>query len=152
VRIEDMSSEPRITASTRLTAATTSDARRAQPKLSTRSIPSVTASAMRRMTASATSTSRKPRTSMSGRRSAASTGGMTAFSAATTAATSSAPQKLSMWTPGRIAAATISATPVATHETRRGNNRKRGSSGFHAVDWPYAGSSSLVVMFSSSGR
>ena len=61
---------------------------------------------------------------------------MIAFSAATIAATSSAPQKPSMWTPGRIPAATIRATPVASHERRRGNNRKRGRSGFQAVDWP----------------
>ncbi len=45
---------------------------------------------------------------------------MTAFSAATIAATSSAPQKSSMWTPGRIPAATINATPVASHETTSG--------------------------------
>ena len=137
IRIVDVSSDaPRTTASTTLTAATTRAARRAQPKLSTLSTPSVTASAMRRMTASATSTSRKPRTSMSGSRSAASTGGMIAFSTETIAATSSAPQKPSMWTPGRSPAATISATPVASHETRSGNNRKRGRSGFQAVDWP----------------
>ncbi len=61
---------------------------------------------------------------------------MTAFSAATITATSSAPQKLSMWTPGRIAAATIKATPVASHETRRGNSRRRGRSGCQLVDWP----------------
>ena len=42
---------------------------------------------------------------------------MTAFSTATIAATTSAPQKVSMSTPGRIHAATISATPVANHET-----------------------------------
>ena len=107
-----------MTASTTLTAATTSAASRAQPKLSTVSTPSVRASAARRIRASATSTSRKPRTSVSGSRSAASTGGITAFSAATITATRSAPQKPSMWTPGRIAAATIRATPVRT--TRRG--------------------------------
>ena len=61
---------------------------------------------------------------------------MTAFSAATMAATSSAPQKLPMSTPGRIAAATIKATPVANHETSKGNSRKRGRSGCQAVDWP----------------
>ena len=61
---------------------------------------------------------------------------MTAFSAATIAATTSAPQKLSMWTPGRIHEATIRATPVANHETRSGNSRRRGRSGFQAVEWP----------------
>ena len=81
------------------------------------------------MSASATSTSRKPSTSVSGSRSAASTGGMTAFSAATIAATTSAPQKSSMLTPGRSPPATISATPVASHETRSGNSRQRGRSG-----------------------
>ena len=72
MRIEDMSSEPRNTSITTLTAATTSAARSAQPKLSTLITPSVTASAMRRIAASAISTSRKPRTSVSGKRSAAS--------------------------------------------------------------------------------
>ena len=137
IRIEDVSSEPRITASTTLTAATTSAASSAQPKLSTLSTPSVTSSAMRRMTASAISTSRKPRTSVSGNRNAASTGGMTAFSAATITATSSAPQKSSMLTPGRIPAATIKATPVASHETTSGNNRKRGRSVCQSVDRPW---------------
>ena len=46
----------------------------------------------------------------------------------------SAPQKLSMSTPGRIPAATITATPVASHETRSGNSRQRGRSGCQAVD------------------
>ncbi len=138
MRIVDVSSEPRMTASTTLTAATTNAASSAQPKLSTVSTPSVTfrSAAMRRMTASAINTTRKPRTSVSGNRSAARMGGMTAFSAATMAATSSAPQKLSMSTPGRIAAATIRARPVANHETSRGNSRQRGRSGCQAVDWP----------------
>ena len=136
MRIDDVSSEPMNTSITTLTAAMTSAARSAQPKLSTLSTPSVTASAMRRIAASAINTSRKPRTSVSGKRSAARNGGMIAFSAATIAATSSAPQKLSMWTPGRIPAATIRATPVPSHERRRGNNRKRGRSGFQAVEWP----------------
>ena len=96
-----MSSEPRNTASTTLTAATTSAASSAQPKLSTVSTPSVRSAATRRIRASAIRTSRKPSTSVSGNRSAASTGGMTAFSAATIAATSSAPRKLLMSTPGR---------------------------------------------------
>ena len=61
---------------------------------------------------------------------------MTAFSAATITATRSAPQKPSMWTPGRIAAATIRATPVANHEARRGTSRHWGRSGFQAVEWP----------------
>ena len=135
-RIEYVSSEPRKTASTTLTAATTSAASSAQPKLSTVSMPSVMSSAMRRMSASATSTSRKPSTSVSGRRSAASTGGMTAFSAATIAATRSAPQKLSTLTPGNSPAATISAAAMASHETTSENSRKRGGSGCHAVDWP----------------
>ena len=100
-----MSSEPRMTASTTLTAATTSAARSAQPKLSTRehAVGHVQLGGDRRIRASAISTSRKPSTSVSGNRSAARTGGMTAFSAATIAATTSAPQKLSMSTPGRIA-------------------------------------------------
>ena len=136
IRIDELSSVPKATASTTLTAATTSAARSAQPKLSTLSTPSVTSAAMRRMTASAINTSKKPRTSVSGSRSAASTGGITAFNAATTAATTSAPKKLSMWTPARIPAATITATPVANQETRRGNSRKRGRSGCQAVDWP----------------
>ena len=138
IRIDDMSSEPRITARTTLTAATTSAASSAQPKLSTLNAPSVTrnSAAIWRMSASATRTTRKPSTSVSGNRRAASTGGITAFNAATTAATTSAPQKLLTLTPGRIAAATISATPVASHETRSGNTRKRGRSGCHAVDWP----------------
>jgi hypothetical protein len=50
-----------------------------------------------------------------------------------------------MSTPGRIAAATIRATPVANHETSRGNSRQRGRSGRHAVDWPYDGSGTLVI-------
>ena len=41
-----------------------------------------------------------------------------------------------MSTPGRSHAATINATPVASHETTRGNNRKRVRSGFQAVEWP----------------
>ena len=86
---------------------------------------------------------------MAGRRSAASTGGMTAFNAAATTATSSAPQKLSMLTPGSSPAATIRATPVASHEAISGNSRKRGRSGRHAVDWPYSGSASLGIRFSS---
>ena len=118
MRIEEVLSEPTNTAITTLTAATTSDARSAQPKLSTLITPSVTASAIRRIAASAINTSRKPRTSVSGRRSAASNGGMIAFSAATMTATSSAPQKLSMWTPGRTPAATIRATPVPSNERR----------------------------------
>ena len=134
-----------MTASTTLTAATTSAASSAHPKLSTVSTPSVRSAASWRITAFATSTSRKPRTSVSGNRSAASTGGMTAFSAAATAATSSAPPKLSMLTPGRIPAATIKATPVASHDTTSGNTRQRGRSGFHASDWPYAGPDSLGI-------
>ncbi len=59
---------------------------------------------------------------------------MTAFSADTIAATTSAPPKFLMSTPGRTQAATISATPVASHATIRGNNRKRGASGFQSVD------------------
>jgi hypothetical protein len=55
-----------------------------------------------------------------------------------------------MWTPGRIPAATITAMPVASHETRRGNNRQRGRSGCQAVDWPYVGSGSLDIRFSFS--
>ena len=136
MRTEDMSSEPSTTASTTLTAATTSAARRAQPKLSIVMMPSVKLSVARRIAASATSTSRKPRTSVNGNRSAASTGGMTAFSAETITATRSAPQKLLISTPGRSHAATISATPVANHETTSGNNRKRGAAGFQAVEWP----------------
>ena len=145
-----MSSEPRNTSSTTLTAATMSAARRAQPKLSTLSTPSVRSAAIRRMRASATNTSRKPRRSVSGNRRAARTGGMTAFSAATITAMSSAPQKSSMWTPGRIPAATIKAMPVASHETRRENGRQRGRSGFQAVEWPYVGSGSLDIRFSFS--
>ena len=129
IRIDDMSSVPSMTASTTLTAATTSAASSAQPKPSTVSTPSVSASVRSRMPASANSTSRKPRTSVSGRRSAASTGGMTAFSAATITATSSAPQKPSMLTPGRIPAATTKAMPVASHETTSGNRRSGGSPG-----------------------
>ena len=129
-----MSSEPKSTASTRLTAATTRDASSAQPKLSTVRIPSVSASVARRIAASAISTSRKPRTSVRGNRSAARTGGMTAFSAETITATSSAPQKLLTSTPGSTQAATINATPVASHATTSGNNRMRGRSGFQAVD------------------
>jgi hypothetical protein len=53
IRTEDMSSVPRITASTTLTAATTSEVRRAQPKPSTVSTPSVRLSVRRRMPASA---------------------------------------------------------------------------------------------------
>ena len=101
MRTDDMSSEPRMTASTTLTAATTSAARSAQPKPSTVSTPSVRPVGRGRMPASANRTSTKPRTSVGGRRSAASTGGTTAFSAATTAATTSAPQKPSTLTPGR---------------------------------------------------
>ena len=117
MRIEDVSSVPRRTAMTTLTAATMSEVSSAQPKPSTVSTPSVRASVRRRMPASANSTSRKPRTSVSGNRSAASTGGMTAFSTATSAATSSAPQKPSMPTPGRSPAATMKAMPVASHDT-----------------------------------
>ena len=40
--------------------------------------------------------------------------------------------------PGRSQTATISATPVANHETRSGNNFKRGRSG--CQEWPYVGS------------
>ena len=129
MRIAEVSSEPRRTASTRLTAATTSEASRAQPKPSTLSIPSVRSSARSRMPASANSTSRKPRTSVSGNRRAASSGGMIAFSAAVIAATSERPQKLSMLTPGRIPAATISAIPEASHEASSGISRQRGRSG-----------------------
>ena len=152
VRIEDMSSEPRRTASTTLTAATMNAARSAQPKLSTLKTPSVTFSsaAIWRITASAIRTSRKPRTSVSGNRNAASTGGMTAFSNATTAATTSAPQKLPMSTPGRTHEATIKATPVANHDTTSGNTFRLGRSGCQAVDWPYSGCGSLGVMVSSS--
>ena len=55
---------------------------------------------------------------------------MTAFSAATIAATTSAPQKLSMPTPGRSPAATISATPVASHETSEPEHREARTFGF----------------------
>ena len=127
-----MSSEPRRTASTTLTAPTTKAARRAQPKLSTVN-ESATSPAIWRMSASAISTSRKPRTSVSGNRSAARTGGMTAFSTATIAATTSAPQKVSISTPGRSHEATIRATPVANHETSSGNNLRRGRSGCQDV-------------------
>ena len=117
IRIDDVSSVPRSTASTMLTAATTSEVRNAQPKPSTVSTPSVRLSVSTRMPASAIRTSKNPRTSVSGNRNAASTGGMTAFSAATIAATSSAPQNPSMLTPGRIPAATRKASPVPSHET-----------------------------------
>ena len=73
---------------------------------------------------------------MSGNRSAASTGGMTAFSTATTAATTSAPQKVPMSTPGRSHEATIKATPVANHDTSRGNSLMRVRSGCQASDRP----------------
>ena len=96
-----------------------------------------------RIKASAISTSRNPRTRVSGSLSAASTGGITAFSAATTTATRSAPQKLWTSTPGKAQDATINATPVASHETASGNNRRRGRSGRHAVDLPYDGSEPL---------
>ena len=134
-----------MTASTTLTAATTSAASSAHPKFSTVSTPSVKSAASWRITAFATSTSTNPRTSVSGNRSAASTGGMTAFSAAATAATSSAPPKFSMLTPGRIPAATIKATPVASHDTMSGNTRQRGRSGFHASDCPYDSPDSLGI-------
>ena len=88
------------------------------------------------MSASAIRTSRKPSTSVSGNRSAARKGGITAFSAATITATTSAPQKLLMSTPGRMPAATISAMAVPSQETRSGNSRSRGRSGFQAVEWP----------------
>ena len=74
---------------------------------------------------------------------------MTAFSTATITATSSAPQKSSMWTPARIAPATIRATAVATHETTSGNNRQRGRSGCQSVHPPEAGSGLLAITFSS---
>src|SRR3954451_21985367 len=139
MRIEEPSCEPSTTARTTLTAATTSEARSAQPKLSTSSAPSVTSrlAATSRISASATSTSRKPTTSVSGRRRAARIGGMTALSADTTAATSRAPQKLLMSTPGRTPAATIRATPVANQETRSGNSRILACSGCHDIAWPY---------------
>ena len=44
-----------------------------------------------------------------------------------------------------IPAATINATPVATHDTIRGNNLSRGRSGRHAVDWPYSSPDSLTI-------
>ena len=125
IRIEAVSSVPSTTASTTLTAATTSDVSSAQPKSSTVRMPSVSASAASRIAASASSTSRKPTTSVSGSRSAASTGGTIALSAATIAATSSAPQKLSTLTPGSSPAATINATPIASHETTSENSRQR---------------------------
>jgi len=40
-----------------------------------------------------------------------------------------------MLTPGRSPAATMSATPVASHEASSGNSLKRGRSGRHAVDF-----------------
>ena len=61
---------------------------------------------------------------------------MTAFSTAATAATSSAPQKPSMLTPGRIPAATMNATPVASHATTSGNNRSAGTLRPPRVDSP----------------
>ena len=66
MRIGVVSSVPRMTASTTLTAATTSAASNAQPKLSTVSTPSVTRAAATRISASAIRTSRKPRTSVNG--------------------------------------------------------------------------------------
>ena len=59
---------------------------------------------------------------------------MTAFSTATIAATASAALKLLMSTPGRIHAATSSATPVANQETRSGNSFRRVRSG--RQEWP----------------
>ena len=61
---------------------------------------------------------------------------MIALSAATITATTSAPPKPSMSTPGRIAAATISAIPAPSHETIRGNSFQLGFSARQAVDWP----------------
>ena len=43
------------------------------------------------------------------------------------------PRSSSMLTPGRSPAATISATPIASHETASAHSRKRGRSGCHAV-------------------
>ena len=93
IRIDPMSSVPSRTASTTLTAATTSAAEQ-RPAEAVDAQDAVgqgvgqRAGCRRRRTARAGS----PRTSVSGSRSAASTGGMTAFSAATIAATSSAPR------------------------------------------------------------
>ena len=70
---------------------------------------------------------------------------MTAFSAAATAATSSAPQKLSMLTPGRSPAATIKATPIASHETTKWERGRRGRSAFHAPDSAWIGSGSAEI-------
>ncbi len=53
-------------------------------------------------------------------------------------------------TPGRTPAATINATPVASHDVTNGNNRKRGRSARHAVDSPYSGSDSLAITSPSS--
>ena len=77
---------------------------------------------------------------------------MTALSAATIAATTSAAQKLWMSTPGRTHAATINATPVASHEMTSGNTLKLGRSGCQEVEWPYFGSWSLGIGFLSKGR
>ena len=91
----------------------------------------------RRIAASASRTSTKPRTSVSGNRSAASTGGMTAFSAAAIAATSKRPpEAVDARRPATTPPATISATPVASHDASRPNTVNRGRSGFQAVDAP----------------
>ena len=140
-----MSSEPRSTANTTLTAATTSAA--GAPSRSCR--PSARRGSPRRparsMRASAIKTSRKPSTSVSGNRSAASAGGMTAFSAPMIAATTSAPQKFSMSTPGRIPAATINAMPVANHETRSGKTSPAGTLGLPGAGSTVLGPGSLDI-------
>ena len=126
----------KITSSTTLTAATTSAASSAQPKLSTSndsrmSLPILSATAL------AISTRMKPSASMNGSRSAARSGGMIALMAATTAAIARAPPVSTTSTPGRSRAVAHRETAVRTHEISSRERRKRGRSGCQRTVSPY---------------
>ena len=150
IRIDDMSSEARRTASTTLTAATTSAASSAQPKLSTRRIPR---SGRRRR--SGCRRRRQDQEKAEDERERQPQGGEDGWDDRVQRRhdrrDEQRTQEPSIHTPGSGPAATMNATPMASHETTRGNNRKRGRSGRQAVDSPYALPVSLGITFSLMG-
>ena len=144
---------PRITCSERLTAAISSAARNASPKLSTRMSCGRMSAASISSQASANSTSRKPIATMNGSRSAARIGGSTALSTAIAAAPANAAPVVSSPKPGSTHAATVSEAAATSQPTSTRSGRRRRWSGSQFAASPYdRGSIAIAQSWYSSRR
>jgi hypothetical protein len=128
---------PRRTWSAMLTAAISSEASSASPKLPTCTSSGSRRPASRRRRASATRTSRKPVTSMKGRRSAARIGGSSALSTARSAATRNAAPVCSSEAPGVSHIDTSTAAAATIQPSRRRATPRRGASACQRTGSPY---------------